>query len=394
MVGHRVLKASFLILLAALAVQNVAGQQATSPPLKVRKDIPTIAKAATPAVVLIVMANDDEPISTGTGFVVESSGIIVTNYHVIQLGNKGFVKFSDGTAFAIDGVLAADKLRDLAVIKIHRGKSFPTLTLGNSDQLQVGEEVVAIGDPLGLELTVSNGIVSAIRTVEERGGRFLQITAPISHGSSGGPLFNMAGEVIGITSMYFEGGENLNFAIPINDAKSLVRNCAGFQALPNEPEDTSAKTEPESKTESPAKTESVTPVEKDILWMNEFASEHSQQGEQIAIEEAKPTKEAKDGCAVFIHHKRDGLEQVYLLSLPNIKLAPLAITSEYNGHVFLQFETQRDEGIHILTYAYANGRVIPPVEAIRFGNIAFDSHRAAEVFASVFEEALELCRGN
>src|ERR1035438_8100458 len=97
------------------------------------------------------------------------------------------------------------------------------LTLGNSDRVQVGEEVVAIGNPLSLESTVSNGIISGIRTVEEEGGKFVQVTTPISPGSSGGPLFNMAGEVVGITTLYLEGGENLNFAIPINDAKLLLR---------------------------------------------------------------------------------------------------------------------------------------------------------------------------
>jgi serine protease Do len=82
---------------------------------------------------------------------------------------------------------------------------------------------VAIGNPLSLESTVSNGIVSAIRTVEDEGGKFVQITAPISPGSSGGPLFNMAGEVVGITTSHLIGGENLNFAIPINDAKRLLQ---------------------------------------------------------------------------------------------------------------------------------------------------------------------------
>lgn len=86
----------------------------------------------------------------------------------------------------------------------------------------MGEEVVAIGNPLSLESTVSNGIVSGIRSAEELGGKFLQVTAPISPGSSGGPLFNMAGQVIGITTLYLKGGENLNFAIPINDVKRLL----------------------------------------------------------------------------------------------------------------------------------------------------------------------------
>jgi hypothetical protein len=177
---------------------------------------------------------------------VRQDGIIVTNYHVIATGSVAVVKFADGTMSSVDGLLATDKIRDLAVVKIH-GKSFHTLPLGNSDQTQVGEDVVAIGNPLGLELSVSNGILSGVRSDDREGGKLLQITAPISHGSSGGPLLNMFGEVIGINSMFLEGGENLNFAIPINDAKRLLSDIPaptkpgqfdfgfGMRALPNEP---------------------------------------------------------------------------------------------------------------------------------------------------------------
>ena len=166
----------------------------------------------------------------------------MTNYHVIAEGSSAIVKLPDGAFYVVDGVLASDKARDVAVIKAH-GKNFRTLTLGNSDRLQVGEEVVAIGNPLSLESTVSNGIVSGIRTVKEEGGKFLQITAPISPGSSGGPLFNMAGEVVGITTLYLKGGENLNFAIPINDAKRLLlAKSSKIQDLPNETEPVKAQT--------------------------------------------------------------------------------------------------------------------------------------------------------
>lgn len=204
---------------------------AQSPPP--RKDIPAIAKAAKGAIVSIIMSDKGKPIAQGTGFVVSPDGVIMTNYHVISEGSSAIVKLPDGTAFAVDGVVASDKARDVAVIKTH-GKSLRTLTLGNSDRLQVGEEVVAIGNPLSLESTVSNGIVSGIRAVKEE-GKYLQVTAPISHGSSGGPLFNMSGEVVGITAAILEGGENLNFAIPINEAKRLLLNqSAKLQSLPNE----------------------------------------------------------------------------------------------------------------------------------------------------------------
>lgn len=213
---------------------NATIQLMPAPSAPTLKGIPEIAKAAKEAIVTIVMANDDKPIALGTGFLVQPDGVIVTNYHVIATGNVAVVKFVDGTVSPVDGVLAADRVRDLAIIKIH-GRTFRTLTLGNSDQIQVGEEVVAIGNPLGLELSVSNGILSGVRGGEKDSGKLLQITAPISHGSSGGPLFNMFGEVIGINAMFLEGGENLNFAVPINDAKNLLSTkSATLHSLPNE----------------------------------------------------------------------------------------------------------------------------------------------------------------
>jgi len=206
------------LLLTILVAATVAAAQSTSS----QKSIPAIAKAANGAVVSIVMSDKDgNPIAQGSGFVVSKDGDILTNYHVIAEGTSAVVKLPDGAFYLVDGVLASDKARDIAVIKAH-GEKFRTLALGDSDRVQVGQEVVAIGNPLSLESTVSNGIVSSVRSIDEKGGKYLQITAPISPGSSGGPLFNMEGQVIGVTTMYLKGGENLNFAIPINAAKSLL----------------------------------------------------------------------------------------------------------------------------------------------------------------------------
>lgn len=234
-----------LLLLICVAAGVVTAQ--SSAPL--RKSIPAIAKSASGAVVSIIMFDKDrQPIAQGTGFLVSKDGRILTNYHVIEQGSSAIVKLPDGAFFMVDGVLASDKARDLAVIKAH-GENFHTLTLGNSDRLRVGQEVVAIGNPLSLESTVSNGIVSGIRVPAGQNPsnieglpaeKLLQITAPISPGSSGGPLFNMAGQVVGITTLYIKGGENLNFAIPINDAKPLLQTEPEFekyaviQPLPNE----------------------------------------------------------------------------------------------------------------------------------------------------------------
>ena len=225
--GRAPIKSLALALLVpvAVAAQSVAPS----------KGIPAIAKAPDGSIVSIVMSDKEgRPVSQGSGFFVSKEGLIVTNYHVISEGSSAVAKLPNGASYTVDGVVTFNKARDVAVLKAH-GQNFPKLMLGNSDRVQVGEEVVAIGNPLSLDSTVSNGIVSGMRRVTDDGGRLLQITAPISTGSSGGPLFNMAGGVIGITTMYLSGGENLNFAIPINDAKPLLAaDPANFKAFPDE----------------------------------------------------------------------------------------------------------------------------------------------------------------
>ena len=228
------------LLLTIFVAATVAAAQSAPP----QKSIPAIAKAANGAVVSIVMSDKNgNPIAQGSGFIVSTDGLIVTNYHVIAEGTSAVVKLPDGAFYLVDGVLASDKARDIAVIKAH-GEHFRTLVLGDSDRIQVGQEVVAIGNPLSLESTVSNGIVSSVRSIDEKGGKYLQITAPISPGSSGGPLFNMEGQVIGVTTMYLKGGENLNFAIPINDAKPLLEtHSAKLQNFPNQSEPVEEQTQ-------------------------------------------------------------------------------------------------------------------------------------------------------
>lgn len=224
--GRSAIKLLSLTILMPLAVtaQSVAS----------RGGIPAIAKAANGSIVSIVMSDKEgKPVSQGSGFFVSNDGLIVTNYHVISEGSSAIAKLPNGMFYIVDGVLTFDKARDVAVIKA-RGQNFRKLTLGNSDRVQVGEEVVAIGNPLSLDSTVSNGIVSGMRAFPDE-GKLLQITAPISSGSSGGPVFNMAGGVIGITTMFMKGGENLNFAIPINEAKPLLTaSSSNLKAFPDE----------------------------------------------------------------------------------------------------------------------------------------------------------------
>ena len=171
------------------------------------------------SVVYIEVAFGDGKGASGSGFIISPDGRIVTNYHVIDGAASGKVVFNDGTTLTDIKVLGWDKEGDLAIIKVP-GMALPAVTMGNSDTAQIGEAVVAIGSPLGLQNTVSTGIISARRE------GYLQTTAPISHGSSGGALFNMMGQVIGITSAGIEEGANLGFAIPINDVKSLTTTQA------------------------------------------------------------------------------------------------------------------------------------------------------------------------
>jgi Trypsin-like peptidase domain len=269
----RIAKRAFL---AVFAFCQAAAAQSTPP----RKDIPSIAKAANGSIVSIVMSDDKgKPIAQGTGFFVTKDGLIVTNYHVIAQGSSAVATLPDGATYVLEGVVASDKARDVAVVKA-TGKNFRKLMLGNSDRVEVGQEVVAIGNPLFLESTVSNGIISGIRTEEQLGGKFLQVTAPISPGSSGGPLFDMADEVIGITTLYLKGGENLNFAIPINDAKRLLTGLQagppGFtpwvQPWPNEPESSKAQ-EHESDASS---SESTTASGPDLKTKQAVPEEHQE----------------------------------------------------------------------------------------------------------------------
>jgi len=155
----------------------------------------------------------------GSGFVVSSDGLILTNSHVINMSETVTVKFiADNRVYSNVKVVKNDTIRDLALLKIDEVGNFTAVVLGDSDQVSVGERVVAIGNPEGLENTVSDGLISAIR--DKNGTKLIQISAPISSGSSGGALFNMNGEVIGITSASFGEGQNLNFAVAINHAKN------------------------------------------------------------------------------------------------------------------------------------------------------------------------------
>jgi serine protease Do len=164
--------------------------------------------------------------STGSGFIIEPTGMIVTNAHVVEQAEWIQVRLSDGRRFS-GRIVGLDSRVDLALVKID-ATSLPSLPLGDSNALRVGEFVLALGHPFGLEQSVSFGIVSrkgAPLTVAAPGFDFIQTDAAINPGNSGGPLVNMAGQVIGVNSMAARNG-SIGFAIPSSLVKLLVPQLA------------------------------------------------------------------------------------------------------------------------------------------------------------------------
>src|SRR5213594_1504533 len=165
--------------------------------------------------------------STGSGFVIDGGGLIVTNAHVVESAEKVQVRLSDGRRYT-GSLVGRDNRVDLALIRIDGATNLTVLPLGDSNRLRVGEFVLALGHPFGLEQSVSFGIVSrkgAPLTVAAPGFDFIQTDAAINPGNSGGPLVNVAGEVIGVNSMAARNG-SIGFAIPANLVKMLLPQLA------------------------------------------------------------------------------------------------------------------------------------------------------------------------
>jgi Do/DeqQ family serine protease len=162
---------------------------------------------------------------TGSGFVISADGVILTNAHVIEGADSVEVALKDGRKFQ-GKVLGTDPVTDVAVVKIQAG-NLPVVSLGNSDQLRPGEWAIAIGNPLGLDNTVTAGIISATGRSSTDAGvpdkriNFIQTDAAINPGNSGGPLLNQRGEVVGMNTAIIGGAQGLGFAIPINSARRI-----------------------------------------------------------------------------------------------------------------------------------------------------------------------------
>jgi hypothetical protein len=220
-------RSAWLLLLLVALAPIPTGAQANR-----EHSVSDVVKSTLDSVVLIVVSDTaGKELKQGSGFIVAPDGKILTNEHVIEGAHSGIVKLSNGAFFPIQGVLASSKLDDLALIKVD-GSNLPVLILGYDRKLSVGDRVIAEGSPLGLESSVSDGIVSAFRN--EDGREWVQTTAPVSHGNSGGPLLDMEGDVVGVIALKLAGGENLNFALAIAQAKPLLKGAHDSVPLDSE----------------------------------------------------------------------------------------------------------------------------------------------------------------
>ena len=196
------------------------------------QDPQQIAKKALASTVLLLMEDaNGQPLTLGSGFFVRNSQV-ATNLHVVKGASRGYAKLvGQKTKYDIEGITAVDAEHDLVILKI----SVPeveAIPLGDSDTIQVGESIYAVGNPRGLEGTFSQGIISSIRKVGI--DKILQLTAAISPGSSGGPVLNDKGQVIGVSVATFRSGQNLNFAIPSNYLEKLMEQIGPVKPLPKE----------------------------------------------------------------------------------------------------------------------------------------------------------------
>lgn len=173
-------------------------------------------------VVIITHDKDAEPLAMGSGFIVRSDGVIVTNLHVVSNAVSIKVKIANDKYLEVEGVLYSDVVNDLVILKV-KGVNLPVVKLGDSDKIKPGEKVYVIGSPEGLENSITDGIISGIRE-PSRNQKVIQISAPISHGSSGGPVFNEKGEAIAVATSMLEDAQNLNFAMPVNLIKDKINN--------------------------------------------------------------------------------------------------------------------------------------------------------------------------
>lgn len=202
-----------------------------TPALVAQEQLPDLVRRIKPSAVAIETFNSrNEKLARGSGFFIAANRV-VTNRHVIEGAYKAEIHLSNGNTFPVKGVLAIDGEADIALLQVDVPVSMVTPLSAVRTSPQEGEGIVVIGNPFGFEGSVSNGIVSAVRDIPNY-GRIIQITAPISPGSSGSPVVNMSGQLIGVATLQLTDGQSLNFAVPSERVAQLqAGNLTSFSDL-------------------------------------------------------------------------------------------------------------------------------------------------------------------
>ena len=217
------------------------------------RDVSSLVKQIGEAVVQV-----KTPGGLGSGFFINEDGYLITNFHVIEGETEISVEVYhqrngqlDRETYKQVKIIAINKFHDLALLQIEDkdAPKFKAVTLGSADALNVGDGVFAIGSPLGLERTVTQGILST-KTRQLEGELYLQTSTQINPGNSGGPLFNLAGEVVGVTNMKITFGEGLGFAIPVELVKSFLDHRDAFAYSTDNPNNPFRYLEPPSRTKT------------------------------------------------------------------------------------------------------------------------------------------------
>lgn len=311
-----------------------------------------IAKRASQSVMLLVMEDESgQPLSMASGFVVRE-GIVATNLHVIRGAYRGYARPpNDKTKYSIAGTVGIDAMRDLVLLRVEKLKS-PALPIGDSKKIAAGDEVYAVGNPRGLEGTFSAGIVSSVRNVGD--DYLLQITAPVSPGSSGGPVVNSKGEVVGVSVATFKGGQNLNFAIPSSYLASLMAAPPQLAKLAGQVTDAKAQEKSILNDLGGSITDAV--VGSDCLWLmpgNQFDGRYS-----FSLRNKLRESIRNVVCLVVFHNDKGEALDIDLVTYEGV--IPGGLAKRVRGNV--------DGSVKMLT----SGQAETPKTKIEFRVLSFD----------------------
>jgi S1-C subfamily serine protease len=379
-------------------------------------------RARASVVVIVASDQNDHREALGSGFIV-GRGKIVTNHHVVEGMNSAFVVFSDGAVKQVSKVVADSAEQDLIILAVGTDDR-PSVALGDELSLHQGDSVFALGAPKGLELTFTNGIVSSFR---KSNAQFLiQTTAPIAPGSSGGPLLDHAGRVVGVTTSMLSDAPGIYFSVGIGDVKRLLRTPSGVALAFDEWAKQQSNGHQSSKSAEPSQGQSAqTPsLQETISWMTSFLDAHGEERHQpvnlgstsIDASQSNSMRLPKEyvaaflkfsesnstdnrGCAIFIKHDYATPTQLYGVEAQarmDVVLIPLGAVDPASVRLSMShvvFETTNNLE-KIVDLVPLNESKEEYSEYTTYSSwVVLDSPEDAERFANALKHAVTLCGG-